>query len=112
MSGCGKFPPCDGKHIQIRAGEHGIQSVLVFLQTAIHGFLVVELTLYDPKCVFNLTSHRGLAVFNVSFPVNCVVRYMRQLYSMSVNVSCVISCTTIALMVLLYHIRNLYGSAD
>ena len=35
MSGCGKFSPGHGKRIQIRAGEHGVQSVLVFLQTTI-----------------------------------------------------------------------------
>ena len=35
-----------------------------------------------------------------------------KLYSTSVNVSGFIARTTIALMVLLYHIWNLYGSAD
>ena len=42
MSGCGKFSSGDGKRIQIRAGEHGVQPILVFLQTTIHSFLIAE----------------------------------------------------------------------
>lgn len=73
MSGCGKFSSGDGKRIQIRAGEHGVQSVLVFLQTTIHGFPVAELTLDDPECVLYFAAHRGFAVFNIMLPVNRVV---------------------------------------
>ena len=73
MSGCGKFSSGDGKRIQIRAGEHGVQSVLVFLQTTIHGFPVAELTLDDPECVLYFAAHRGFAVFNITLPVNRVV---------------------------------------
>ena len=73
MSGCGKFSSGDGKRIQIRAGEHGVQTVFVFRQSAVHRFLIAELTLDDPKCVLYLTAHRGLAVLNVAFPVNSVV---------------------------------------
>ena len=73
MSGCGKFSSGDGKRIQIRAGEHGVQSVLVFLQTTIHSFLVAELTLDDPERVLYFAAHRGFAVFNVAFSVNSVV---------------------------------------
>ena len=58
VSGCGKFSPGDGKRIQIRAGEHGVQSVLVFLQTTIHGFPVAELTLDDPERVLYFAAHR------------------------------------------------------
>ena len=85
MSGCGKFPPCDGKHIQIRAGEHGIQSVLVFLQTAIHGFLVAELTLDDPERVLYFAAHRGFAVFNIPFPVDCIVADLGETAGAAVN---------------------------
>ena len=73
MSGCGKFSSGDGKRIQIRAGEHGVQSVLVFPQSAIHCFLIAELTLDDPKRVLHPTAQRRFAVFNVAFPVNRVV---------------------------------------
>lgn len=73
MSGCEKFSSGDGKRIQIRAGEHGVQSVLVFLQTTIHGFPVAELTLDDPECVLYFAAHRGFAVFNITLPVNRVV---------------------------------------
>ena len=73
MSGCGKFSPGHGKRIQIRAGEHGVQSVLVLPQSAIHGFLVAELTLDDPERVLYFAAHRGFAVFNITLPVNRVV---------------------------------------
>ena len=54
VSGYGEFSPGYGKRIQIGTSEHGVQSVLVFLQTTIHGFPVAELTLDDP---LHLTSH-------------------------------------------------------
>lgn len=73
MSGCGKFSPGHDKRIQIRAGEHGVQSVLVLPQSAIHGFLVAELTLDDPERVLYFAAHRGFAVFNITLPVNRVV---------------------------------------
>ena len=73
MSGCGKFSSGDGKRIQIGTSEHGVQSVLVFLQTTIHGFPVAELTLDDPEHVLNFAAHRGLAVFDITLPVNRVV---------------------------------------
>ena len=73
MSGCGKFSSGDGKRIQIRASEHGVQSVLVFLQTTIHGFLVAKLTLDDPERVLYFAGHRGFAVFNITIPVNLIV---------------------------------------
>ena len=57
MSGCGKFSSGDGKRKQIGTSEHGVQSVLVFLQTTIHGFFVAELTLDDPERMLHLTSH-------------------------------------------------------
>ena len=49
VSGYGEFSPGHGKRIQIGTSEHGVQSVLVFLQTTIHGFPVAELTLDDPE---------------------------------------------------------------
>ena len=73
MSGCGKFSSGDGKRIQIGTSEHGVQSVLVFLQTTIHGFPVAELTLDDPERVLYFAAHRGLAVFDITLPVNRVV---------------------------------------
>ena len=73
MSGCGKCSSGDGKCIQIGTSEHSVQSVLVFLQTTIHGFPVAELTLDDPKRVLYFAAHRGFAVFNITLPVNRVV---------------------------------------
>ena len=73
MSDCGEFSPCHGKRIQISTSKHGVQSVLVFLQTTIHGFFVAELTLDDPECVLYFAAHRGFAVFNITLPVNRVV---------------------------------------
>ena len=64
VSGYGEFSPGYGKRIQIGTSEHGVQSVLVFLQTTIHGFLVAELTLDDPERVLYFAAHRGFAVFN------------------------------------------------
>ena len=73
MSGCGKFSSGHSKRIQIGTSEHGVQSVLVFLQTTIHGFLVAKLTLDDPERVLYFAAHRGFAVFNITLPVNRVV---------------------------------------
>ena len=73
VSGYGEFSPCHGKRIQIGTSEHSVQSVLVFLQTTIHGFPVAELTLDDPECVLYFAAHRGFAVFNITLPVNRVV---------------------------------------
>lgn len=73
VSGYGEFSPGYGKRIQIGTSEHGVQSVLVFLQTAIHGFPVAELTLDDPERVLYFAAHRGFAVFNITLPVNRVV---------------------------------------
>ena len=73
VSGYGEFSPGYGKRIQIGTSEHGVQSVLVFLQTTLHGFLVAELTLDDPERVLYFAAHRGFAVFNITLPVNRVV---------------------------------------
>ena len=85
VSDCGKFSSGHSKRIQIRAGEHGVQSVLVFLQTAIHGFLVTELTLDDPERVLYFAAHRGFAVFNITLPVNRVVADPRKTAGAAVN---------------------------
>ena len=58
VSGYGEFSPGHGKRIQIGTSEHGVQSVLVFLQTTIHGFPVAELTLDDPERVLYFAAHR------------------------------------------------------
>ena len=73
ISGCGESSSGNSKRIQIGTGKHGVQPILVFHQSAIHRFLVAELALDDPERVFHLAAHRGLAVFNVTFPVNRVV---------------------------------------
>ena len=72
-TGCGTFSSGDGKRIQIRAGEHGVQPILVLPQSAIHCFLIAELTHDNPKRVLHPTAQRRFAVFNVAFPVNSVV---------------------------------------
>ena len=64
ISGCGESSPGDCKGVQIGTGEHGVQTVFVFRQSAVHRFLIAELTLDDPKCVLYLTAHRGLAALN------------------------------------------------
>ena len=73
MSGCGKFLSGDSKCIQIGTSEHGVQSVLIFHQSAIHRFLITELTLDDPERMLYFAAHRGFAVFNITLPVNRVV---------------------------------------
>ena len=85
MSGCGKFSPGDGERIQIGTGEHGVKPILVFHQSTIHRFLIAELTLDNPERVLNFAAHRGFAVLNITLPVDCVVRYMRQLSGTAVN---------------------------
>ena len=73
MSGCGKFSSGHSKRIQIGTSEHSVQPILVFPQSAIHGFPVAELTLDDPERVLYFAAHRGFAVFNITLPVNRVV---------------------------------------
>ena len=73
VSAYGEFSPGHGKCIQIGTSEHSVQSVLVFLQTAIHCFLIAELTLDNPERVLYFAAHRGFAVFNITLPVNSVV---------------------------------------
>ena len=45
----------------------------------------MKLALYDSENVLHLTAHGGLAVLNESFPVNSVVRYLRQFLRTAVN---------------------------
>ena len=85
MSGCGKFSSGDGKRIQIRAGEHGVQPILVLHQSAIHRFLITELTFDDPKRMLHLTAHRGFAVFNIPFPVDCIVADLGETAGAAIN---------------------------
>ena len=45
----------------------------------------MKLTFYDSEGVLHLAAHRRLAVLYPSFPVDCVVRYLRQLLRAAVN---------------------------
>ena len=85
MSGCGKFLSGDSKCIQIGTSEHGVQSVLIFHQSAIHRFLITELTLDDPERVLYFAAHRGFAVFNITLPVNRVVADLGKAAGAAVN---------------------------
>ena len=82
---CGKFSPSDCKGVQIGTDEHCVQTILVFLQAAIRRLFIAELTLNNSKRVLHLTAHRGLSVLNISFPINCVIRHMRQFSGAEVN---------------------------
>ena len=74
ISGCGEFSAGDGKGVQIGTGEHGVQTIFVFRQSAIHGFLIAELTLDDPKCVLYLTAQStGSDILKTASPL-CAVR--------------------------------------
>ena len=48
-------------------------------------FLVSKLALDDSERVLHFASYRGLSVFNISFPINGVVRYMGQLARTAVD---------------------------
>lgn len=85
MSGCAKFPPGNRKGIQIGTGKHGVQTILVSLQSTISRFPISKLTLNNSKCVLYLTAHRGLAVLNISLPVDCIIRNVRQFPGTAVN---------------------------
>ena len=57
-------------------------------------------------------SSQGMISSMISRNSSRLVFFLRKLYSISVNVSCFIAYTIVALMGVLYHIWNLYGSAD
>ena len=65
--------------------KHSVQSVLVFLQTTIHGVLVAGLTLDDPECVLYFAAHRGFAVCNITVPVNSIVTETGETAGAAVN---------------------------
>ena len=73
ISDRGEFSPGDGKCIQIVAGEHGVQSGLVFIQPTIRCFPITELTLDDSEYVLYFAAYRRFSVLNIPFPVNRVV---------------------------------------
>lgn len=79
ISGCGESSPGDCKCVQIGTGEHGVQTVFVFRQSAVHRFLIAELTLDDPKCVLYLTAHRGLAALHYLLRLLFLCFYERKL---------------------------------
>ena len=85
MSGYGEFSSGDGKRIQIGTSEHSVQSVLVFLQTTIHGFLVSELTLDDPERMLYFAAHLRFAVFNITLPFDRVVTDLGKTAGTAVN---------------------------
>ena len=85
MSGCGEISPDDGQIVQVGAGEHGIQPILVLHQSTIHRLAVPELTLNDSEGVLYLAAHRGFAVFNVAFPVDGMVTYFGETAGTAVN---------------------------
>ena len=58
-----EFSPGDSQRIQIGTGKHGVQPILVFLQSAIHFFLAAELARDDYECVFNLAACLGFKVY-------------------------------------------------
>ena len=45
----------------------------------------MKLTLYDSEGVLYLAAYRRLTVLYPSFPINCIVRYLRQLLRAAVN---------------------------
>ena len=69
-------------------------------------FFIAELTLDDPECVLHFTAHRGLAVLNISFTADCIIRNMRLLLKTAVNAvvnaaACVISRAFAAVTVMI-----------
>ena len=69
----------------IGTGKHGVQPILVFLQSAIHRFLVAELALDNPECVLYFAAHREFAVSNIAFPVNRIAAYLGDTAGAAVN---------------------------
>ena len=70
---CGKFSPSDCKGVQIGTDEHCVQTILVFLQASVRHFSVAKLAFYYSEYVLHLTANGRFAVFDVPFPVDCVV---------------------------------------
>ena len=71
-----QFSPGHCQEIQIRAGEHGIQPVFIFLQAPVSDFSVPKLTFDDAKDVFYFAADRGFALFDLACPINGVVAHL------------------------------------
>ena len=56
----------------------GMQSILIFLETTVRRFFVAKLAFYNAKCMLHFATDRRFAIFNITIPVDSVVRYLRQ----------------------------------
>lgn len=77
--------PCSGKQIQIGTGKHHIQTVLILPEPAVDGFPISKLTFDDPKNMFHLAAHRGLEILNMFFPVNRLIRHVREGFRVAID---------------------------
>ncbi len=48
----------------------------IFRKPLVPNLAEAECVFYDFECMFYLSAHRGLAMLNLPFPVECVVRYL------------------------------------
>ena len=65
----------NGQSIEVRAGKHSIQSILIFLQAPISNFPVPKLAFDYSEYVLYFASDRGFLPFNITGPVDGVVTY-------------------------------------
>ena len=65
----------NGQSIEVRAGKHSIQSILVFHQAPISNFPVPKLAFDDSEYVLHFASGRGFLLFKITGPVDGVVTY-------------------------------------
>ena len=65
----------NGKSIEVRAGKHSIQSILVFLQAPISNFSVPKLAFDDSEYVLHFATDRGFLLFNITGPIDGVITY-------------------------------------
>ena len=73
-----QFSSGNGQGVEVCTGKHGIQSILVFLQTPISGLSISKLAFDNSKYVLHFTAHWGLHVFHYSIPINRTIRYFLQ----------------------------------
>ena len=75
MSCLAQLSSGSGQSIEVCAGKHSVQTILIFLQAPISDFSVPKLAFDDSEYVFHFASNRGFLLFNITGPVDGVVTY-------------------------------------
>ena len=80
-----QFSPGHLQEVEVCAGKHDIQPVLVFLQAPVSDFSIPKLAFDDAEDRLHFASNGGFAAFNISSPVNGLVAYLGELAGAEVD---------------------------